>query len=65
MKAKNVIAIATGLTTFIPILSCDGMNLDECKRCISSLKKTSPANMYTVIGGGNYEVSAHAKEYKW
>lgn len=65
MKAHSVIAIATSLTTFIPILSVDGMNFDECKSCMNALKKISPENVYTLVSGDTYEVSAHAKEYVW
>lgn len=65
MVAKSVIAIATGLATFIPMMSCDGMSFNECNQVLNSLKRISPKDTFTVVSGSAYEVETHARDYQW
>ena len=66
LKLKNMVtvAMATGLTTYIPMLIAD--SLEQGLQVCSLLKKISPSYIYTVVSNVDKSLELeHVREYTW
>lgn len=58
------VAIATGLTSYIPIMYAD--NLEQGLQVCRLLKEKEPKEVYTVVSSIDSSLNlAHVKDYSW
>jgi hypothetical protein len=58
------VAIATGLTSYIPMMYAD--NIEQGLQVCKLLKGIEPKEVYTVVSSADLSLNlAHVKDYSW